>query len=90
MSKQDYRYAQSRYKAQETKLSALLDELSAQEQPTEEPHAAAKLTREMTLELVEQVIVHSKSAITVKFRFEDEYSRLQEGLRFPTGVAVNE
>lgn len=104
MDEKDYLYAQNRYKEQETELVALLGELSAQEQSMRETqteenpwlrtfltfHEEPFLTRKMALELVEKVIVHSKSAVTVKLRFEDEYRRLQEGLLFPVGVAVNE
>lgn len=104
MDEKDYLYAQTRYKEQETELVALLGELSAQEQSMRETQTEENpwlrtfltfreepfLTRKMALELVEKVIVHSKSAVTVKLRFEDEYRRLQEGLLFPVGVAVNE
>lgn len=104
MGEKDYLYAQNRYKEQETELVALLGELSAQEQSMRETQTEENpwlrtfltfreepfLTRKMALELVEKVIVHSKSAVTVKLRFEDEYRRLQEGLLFPVGVAVNE
>lgn len=104
MDEKDYLYAQNRYKEQEADLTALLGELAAQEQSMRETqteenpwlrtfltfHEEPFLTRKMALELVEKVIVHSKSAVTVKLRFEDEYRRLQEGLLFPVGVAVNE
>lgn len=104
MDEKDYLYAQNRYKEREIELVALLGELSAQEQSMRETQTEENpwlrtfltfreepfLTRKMALELVERVIVHSKSAVTVKLRFEDEYRRLQEGLLFPVGVAVNE
>lgn len=104
MDEKDYLYAQNRYKEQETELVALLGELSAQEQSMRETQTEENpwlrtfltfreepfLTRKMALELVEKVIVHSKSAVTVKLRFEDEYRRLQEGLLFPVGVAAGE
>ncbi len=104
MDEKDYLYAQNRYKEQEADLTALLGELAAQEQSMRETQTEENpwlrtfltfreepsLTRKMALELVEKVIVHSKSAVTVKLRFEDEYRCLQEGLLFPVGVAVNE
>lgn len=104
MDEKDYLYAQNRYKEQETELAALLSELSAQEQSIIETRTEENpwlrtllpfredlaLTRKMALELVDQIIVHSKTNLTVNLRFEDEYRRLQESLLFRVEVAVNE
>lgn len=103
MDERDYLYAQNRYKEQEAELTALLNELMAQEQTVTETrteenpwlrtlltfHEEPALTRKMVLELVDHVIVHSKTAVTVHLRFEDEYRHLQECLLFPMEVAVN-
>lgn len=104
MDEKDYLYAQNRYKEQEAELAALLSELSAQEQSIIETRTEENpwlrtllpfredlaLTRKMALELVDQIIVHSKTSLTVNLRFEDEYRRLQESLLFRVEVAVDE
>ena len=103
MDEKDYLYAQNRYKEQEAELTALLNELTAQERTVTETRTEENpwlrtlltfreepaLTRKMVLELVDQVIVHGKTAVTVNLRFEDEYRCLQECLLFPMEVAVN-
>jgi len=104
MDEKDYLYAQNRYKEKEVGLTALLDELVAQEQVIKETQTEEnpwlqallsfrdepELTRKMALALVERVIVHSKTAVTVNLRFEDEYRRLENSLLFPMGVVVND
>ena len=48
------------------------------------------LTRAMALELIESVIVHSKTEITVHLRFEDEYEKLRNTLTPVREVASGE
>ncbi|MDR2023849.1 MAG: recombinase family protein [Hungatella sp.] len=94
MSEKDYLYAQNRYKTREAELNALLGELTAQERKIREtstdetPWLQAfltfrdepQITRKMVLELVDKVIVHSRTAVTVQLRFQDEYELLVQEL----------
>lgn len=48
------------------------------------------MTRAMALELIESVIVHSKTEITVHLRFEDEYEKLRNTLTPVREVASGE
>lgn len=103
MDERDYVYAQTCYKEQETELTALLNELEAQEQAiieiqTEENSRFQELltfreepmlTREMVLELVDQVIIYHKTAVTVQLRYEDEYRHIKDRLLFPMEVGTN-
>lgn len=99
MSERDYIFALNRYKEQEETLNVLIVELEAQEREiietkTEEnPWLQAllsfkdesALTRKMAEELIDHVVIHSKTAVTVYLRFQDEYERLQKGLSLPSG-----
>lgn len=94
MNERDYVYAQKRYIEQEAEqkaLLAVLKEKEAEERETgmKEPlwlqtllsvREETELTRKMALELIDKIVVHSKTNITVHLRFEDEYWRLKERL----------
>lgn len=104
MSGRDYLYAQNRCKEQEAELNALLDELTAQERKIrdtmtdENPwiqvfpgfREAPRFTRRMVAELVDKVIVHSGTAVTVQLRFQDQYELLARGLSSESEEAANE
>lgn len=94
LTERDYLYAMNRYQEQETALSVLLFDLNAQEkelremQTDENPwlqtflkfQSEPILTRQMAQELIESVTVYSKTSISIKLRYRDEYQRLQDGL----------
>lgn len=104
MNEHDYLYARNRYTEQETEQTKLLEELTAQdaavmETGMQEPawlrtlldfREKPELTRELALELIERITVHSKTNISVKLRFEDEYEAMMERLYPPMEVAANE
>lgn len=91
MNEHDYLYAQARYKEQESALNQQLAELKqtlaglAEKSDEENPWLnrflsfgeQPELTREMAVELIEKVVVYSKTAIHIEFRFEDEYESLK-------------
>lgn len=103
MNERDYLYSQKRYKEKETILRTRLDELKLQESAIRETKTEENpwlrtvlsfrdepiLTRKMAEELIDKVIIHSKTAITVKLRFEDEYKKMQEGLSPVLEVVAN-
>ena len=103
MNERDYLYARNRYNEQEAELTALLGELTAQEQEIKETRTEEnpwmqaflsfrdepQITRKMVQALVDRVIVHSPTAVTVQLRYQEEYSKLLEAAAPETGVAVN-
>lgn len=103
MNERDYLYSQKRYKEKETVLRARLDEVKLQESALRETKSEENpwlqavlsfcdepvLTRKMAEALIDKVVIHSNTAITVKLRFEDEYKKLQEGLSPVLEVAAN-
>jgi len=94
LSERDYLYAQERYKEKEKALRQQLIESEGQihqlpeERPEQNPwissllcfKEASCITREMVAGLIQSVVVHGTSSITVNFRFEDEYQKLKEKL----------
>lgn len=104
MNERDYLYAQNRYKEKEAALTIQLEELIAVEstilesKSTDNPWLGAvlnfrneaTLTRKMAEELIDHIVVHSKTAITVHLRFTDEFRQLKEGLAPLMEVAANE
>ena len=103
MNERDYLYARNRYNEQETELTALLRELTVQEQEikatrtVENPwmqaflsfHEEPQITRKMVLELVERITVFPSAKVIVQLRYQEEYSKLLEAAAPETGVAVN-
>lgn len=103
MNEHDYLYARNRYTKLEEDQTKLLEELTAQdaaimETGMQEPawlrtlldfREMPELTRELALELIDRITVHSKNNITVKFRFEDEYESMVERLYSPVEVAAD-
>lgn len=104
MSESDYLYARKRYEEKEKQLREKIDRLIEEqrvltlEKTTENPGIKSLLhfqtepclTRAMALELIESVIVHSKTEITVHLRFEDEYEKLRNTLTPVREVASGE
>ena len=94
MNEHDYLFAQNRYKEKEAALLHRLEELKAEEKTVRETKSKDNpwlqtllhfrdepiLTRQMAEELVDSVVIHSKTAITVNLRFQEEYRQLQNGL----------
>uniref|UniRef100_UPI002A7FF50A recombinase family protein n=1 Tax=Enterocloster asparagiformis TaxID=333367 RepID=UPI002A7FF50A len=103
MNEHDYLYARNRYIEQEAEQTKLLEELTAQdaaviETEMQEPawlralldfREKPELTRELALELIGRITVHSKTNISVKLRFEDEYESMVERLCPLAEVAAN-
>lgn len=103
MNEHDYLYARNRYIEQEAEQTKLLEQLTAQdaaviETEMQEPawlralldfREKPELTRELALELIDRITVHSKTNISVKFRFEDEYETMVERLYPPVEVAAD-
>ena len=104
MSESDYLYARKRYEEKEKQLREKMERLTEEqrvltlEKTTENPGIKSLLhfqtepclTRAMALELIESVIVHSKTEITVHLRFEDEYEKLRNTLTPVREVASGE
>ncbi|QNK42274.1 recombinase family protein [Caproicibacter fermentans] len=103
MTEQDYVYVRNRYKEKEAELRRQLEQLkteenSLRESTTEENpwlsaflrfRDEAFLTREMAEELIERIIVYSRTNVKIELRFGDEYQKLQEELSPMLEVAVN-
>lgn len=103
MSEQDYVYAQKRYQNKEAVLRCQLQELEIQASSV--PEAAeyknrgldeffrfrnqSCLTREMVSSLIDRVIVFDREHITIQFRYEDEFQKLQERLASIMEVGVD-
>ena len=104
MSERDYLYAQNRYQEQAKSLRQQIGELEeqqrvhSQEKTGENPWLKAflqfqsepLLTRPMALELIDSVVVYSKTRIAVNLRFQEEYQRLLELVMPQYEVAANE
>lgn len=104
MNEHDYIFARNRYTKQEAEQTKLLDELTVQDAAVteigiQEPvwlrtlldfHEKPELTRKLAQELIDRITVYSKTTISVKLRFEDEYESMLERLLPPMGVAANE
>lgn len=104
MSERDYMFALNRYKEQEDSLHILIQDLEAQKweigevKAEEYPWLGAILhvqgepdiTRKMVEELIDHIVIHSKTAVTVYLRCQDEYERLQNGQSLLLGVAADE
>lgn len=104
MNEHDYLYAKNRYAEQEEEEKVLLGELEEQESAAGETRTGEApwlrtllefrekqtLTLELALELIERVVVHCKTDISVRLRFEDEYEHMKERLLLPTEEAANE
>lgn len=104
MSERDYLYAQNRYQEQAKLLRQQIGELEeqkrvhSQEKTGENPWLKAflkfqsepLLTRPMALELIDSVVVYSKTRITVNLRFQEEYQKLLKLVTPQYEVAANE
>lgn len=104
MSERDYLYAQNRYQEQAKSLRQQIGELEeqkrvhSQEKTGENPWLKAflqfqsepSLTRPMALELIDSIVVYSKTRITVNLRFQEEYQKLIKLVTPQYEVAANE
>lgn len=104
MSESDYLYSQKRYEDKEAALRDEISKLKERErvlraEKTEEnPWLKAFLrfqeqpflTRSMAEELIDSIIVHSKTSVTVNLRFADEFQKLQNALPPRLEVASGE
>jgi len=98
ITQNDYRHMNDDYERQAQALAALINNLTAEQDElengiaTENPFLAAfkrfenidKLTREVLIELVDQIKVHENGSISVKFKFADELRRVMEYIQINT------
>ena len=98
----DYRHMSEDYERQMQAIKTVLDNLTAEQAElengidTENPFLVTfkkfenidKLTREVLIELVEQIKVHENGNISVKFKFADELRRIMEYIEINTHSAA--
>lgn len=104
MSERDYLYAQNRYQEQAKAIRQQIGVLEGQKRVHSQEKTGENLwlkaflefqsepllTRPMALELIDSVIVHNKTRITVNLRFQEEYQRLLELVTSQYEVTTNE
>lgn len=98
ISHKDYRHMQENYERQIEAINEVINNLSEEKAElengidTENPFLVAfrkhenidKLTREILIDLVEQIKVHENGNINVKLKFANEYRRIAEYIRLNT------
>lgn len=98
ISHKDYRHMQENYERQIEAINEVINNLHEEKAElengidTENPFLAAfrkhenidKLTREILIDLVEQIKVHENGNINVKLKFANEYRRIAEYIRLNT------
>lgn len=98
ISHKDYRHMQENYERQIKAINEVLNNLHEEKAElengidTENPFLVAfrkhenidKLTREILIDLVEQIKVHENGNINVKLKFANEYRRIAEYIRLNT------
>lgn len=98
ISHKDYRHMQENYERQIEAINEVLNNLHEEKAElengidTENPFLVAfrkhenidKLTREILIDLVEQINVHENGNINVKLKFANEYRRIAEYIRLNT------
>lgn len=98
ISHKDYRHMQENYERQIEAINVVINNLNEEKAElengidTENPFLVAfrkhenidKLTREVLIDLVDQIKVHENGNINVKFKFANEYRRIAEYIRLNT------
>jgi hypothetical protein len=98
ISHKDYRHMSEDYERQAAALAAIMDSLKAERAElengidAENPCLTAfkkfasidKLTREVLIELVDQIIVHENGTVSVRLKFADELRRIMEYIELNT------